>query len=381
MVGLALASSACAADGGGDPPATPAPAPPVAPGDPPSVPPEAPPAPPPEPLTTIAVKGTQLVDGDGAAVRLLGVNYSGAEYACIQGRGIFDGPSDDALVDAIASWKANVVRVSLNEHCWLGIGGPDPRYTGKPYRDALGDFVTRIRKKKLYVILEVHWSSSIAGQALQQQPMIDRTNGLPFWHSIADTFKGDGGIVFDLYNEPFLDVVNTNHAYNDDPWSCWRLGCEVQWLTETYIAAGMQPIIDEVRDAGAKNVVLLGGLDYANDTRGMPGHWPSDRANQAAASIHVYADKRCKDETCWNAEIGGVSPFVPVVTGELGETDCGRAFVDTYMAWADPRAIGYLGWTFNVADCSKRPSLIEDWTGKPTPFGVAFHDRFAVLGK
>jgi hypothetical protein len=381
-----LTAAALVACGGGsddDAPAPQDPPPVTVQGDPDAA---APPpvAPPPDtkptPKTSIAVKGNALVDADGEPVRLLGVNYSGGEYMCIQGRGIFDGPPEGvSLADAIVSWKANVVRVSVNEHCWLGLPGVDPRYSGKPYRDAIGALVTELRAKDLYVIVEVHWSSSIAGQAVEQQPMLDRDNGLPFWHSVADTFKDDPGILFDVYNEPFLDVTNTNHAYDDDPWACWRLGCEVHFKSETYVSAGVQPVIAEIRAAGATNVVLLGGLDYANDTRGMPGHWPTDPASQAAASVHVYADKRCNDESCWSAEIDGISSFVPVVAGELGQTDCGRDFVDGFMAWADPRGMGYLGWTFNVADCSSRPSLISDWSGTPTPFGAAFKERFAAL--
>ncbi|MBS2019171.1 MAG: hypothetical protein JST00_40260 [Deltaproteobacteria bacterium] len=51
------------------------------------------------------------------------------------------------------------------------------------------------------------------------------------------------------------------------------------------------------------------------------------------------------------------------------------------MDWADPKGIGYLGWTFNVADCGMRPSLIVDAKGTPTVFGSAFKDRFAKLVK
>src|SRR2546422_5398632 len=47
------------------------------------------------------------VDSTGGRVRLRGVNRSGTEYACAQGWGMFDGPSDSASVQAIASWKAN----------------------------------------------------------------------------------------------------------------------------------------------------------------------------------------------------------------------------------------------------------------------------------
>ena len=55
-----------------------------------------------------------------------GVNRSGTEYACIQGWGLFDGPSNDASIADIASWHSNIVHIGLNEDCILGINGVDP---------------------------------------------------------------------------------------------------------------------------------------------------------------------------------------------------------------------------------------------------------------
>src|SRR5712671_5623632 len=78
----------------------------------------------------VQVNGTRLVDQNGAPLRLLGVNRSGAEYACAQGWGIFDGPSDAASIAAIASWHVNAVRVPLNEDCWLGVNGVNLSYGG-----------------------------------------------------------------------------------------------------------------------------------------------------------------------------------------------------------------------------------------------------------
>jgi len=326
----------------------------------------------------LTVTGNRLVDGDGKDVQLLGVNYDGAEYMCVQGRGIFDGPSDDALVDAIAAWKPNVVRVPLNPHCWLGLDGLDPQWSGQAYKDAIVTFVNRLRARNLYVVLEAHWSSTIPGQATKQQPMIDREYGLPFWKSMGETWKDDRGVVFDPYNEPFLDASNTNGAFDGDVWECWRLGCTVQGNGEQFIAAGYQPLVDEIRDTGAKNVILMGGLDYANDLRGMIAHLPNDREHAIAASFHVYDFNRCKDEGCWDGEIAKVAETIPVVTLELGQTDCDRDFVERYMAWADARKIGFLGWTFNPGDCGKRPSLVTDFDGTPTAFGAAFKDRFAT---
>lgn len=44
----------------------------------------------------IRVSGNHLVNDAGKTVRLLGVNRSGLEYACVQGWGFSDGPVDAA---------------------------------------------------------------------------------------------------------------------------------------------------------------------------------------------------------------------------------------------------------------------------------------------
>src|SRR5437763_12172268 len=92
----------------------------------------------------VHVRGNALVDSGGHPMRLLGVNRSGAEYACIQGWGFFDGPVDDASVAAIASWHVNAVRLPLNEGCWLGLPGASATFSGAAYRRQIGDFVARL---------------------------------------------------------------------------------------------------------------------------------------------------------------------------------------------------------------------------------------------
>src|SRR5690349_11848175 len=66
-------------------------------------------------LPGLRIAGARLLNAQGYPVALRGVNRSGTEYACMQGFGIFDGPSDDASVSAIASWRINFVRLLLNE--------------------------------------------------------------------------------------------------------------------------------------------------------------------------------------------------------------------------------------------------------------------------
>ena len=108
---------------------------------------------------SIAVSGNELVNASGARLRVAGVNRSGSEYACAQGWGLFDGPTDDASTSAISSWGVNAVRVPLNEDCWLGINGVNAAYAGANYQNAIRTYVNRLLSHGLAVILDLHWGA------------------------------------------------------------------------------------------------------------------------------------------------------------------------------------------------------------------------------
>ena len=88
---------------------------------------------------SIHVRGNRLIDDTtNQPITLQGFSHSGTEFACIAGYGMFDGPNDDASIEAMKTWNINVVRVPMNEHCWLGINGVKPEYSGENYKQALG---------------------------------------------------------------------------------------------------------------------------------------------------------------------------------------------------------------------------------------------------
>ncbi|MEA2647409.1 MAG: endoglucanase [Chloroflexota bacterium] len=163
---------------------------------------------------SIGVQGNHLVDGAGRPVRLLGVNRSGTEYACIQGWGLFDGPSSDASVAAMAAWHINAVRVPLNEDCWLAINGAPAQYSGATYKAAVTAYVHLLNTHGLYAVLDLHLNAPGAAQATGQREMADADHSPAFWADVAKTFSGENAVLFDLYNEP-----------HDISWDCWRDGC------------------------------------------------------------------------------------------------------------------------------------------------------------
>jgi hypothetical protein len=309
----------------------------------------------------LSIAGTQFVNSNGTAIHLRGVDRSGTEYACIQGWGIFDGPSDAASIQAIKSWNVNVVRIPLNEDCWLNINGVKAGLGGQAYIDAIVNYVNLLNANGLYAILDLHWTEYGTGQATGQQPMPDMDHSPAFWSSVAATFKNNHAVLFDLFNEPYEACGFTE----------WRDGCVVtqgspgnQW---SYQGAGMQTLVNAVRQAGATQPILLGGLYYANDPQAFLNAKPTDPVNQLAISIHLYDwNYPCGDISCYSN--GGPQDVthagVPVVFGEYGESDTTGNFDSAVLTGADSHGWSYLAWTWDTWGCSGTV-IISDYTGTP----------------
>ncbi|MFD8096532.1 glycoside hydrolase family 5 protein [Streptomyces malaysiensis] len=328
----------------------------------------------------LRASGNKLVDESGATRRLLGVNRSGGEFMCVQGRGIFDGPVDDASIKAIAGWKVNAVRIPLNEECWLGLSHIDAAYGGANYIAAVKALVARLEANGITPIVELHWSHGryTGGDshcpdteyATCQKPMPNAQYTPAFWTSVAQTFKGDQAVVFDLFNEPFPDRATSDPTA---AWTCWRDGGDCPGID--FRVAGMQTLLNAVRTAGAKNLVLIPGVAYSNDLRQWLTYRPDDPAGNLAAAWHTYNFNTCSSESCFDEQLAPVIAQVPFVAGEIGENTCSHGYIDRVMAWLDAKGASYLGWTWNTWDCSSGPSLISDYNGTPTNFGVGLRDH------
>jgi hypothetical protein len=291
---------------------------------------------------------------------------------CIHCSGIFDdgaadlvSPPPQSFVDDIVAWHANAVRIPLNEDCWLAINGAPATYSGSAYQTAIEQYVALLRKNGLYVIVDLHWNAGGTDQAMGQQAMADSDHAPAFWTGVATAFKGDSGVIFDLYNEP-----------HDVTWSCWRDGgCQ----TGGWTVAGMQALVDAVRGTGATNVVMAGGVAYAGDLTQWLANKPSDPTGNLAASFHTYNFTGCPDATCWSSQLEPVAAQVPVITGELGENDCAAGYIDAYMPWADANGVSYLGWAWNAEfSCGDGPSLLTDWNGTPSTYGTGLKTHLAL---
>lgn len=340
-----------------------------------------------QPVVSIAVRGNQLVDQKGDPVVLRGADTSGTEYACVSENSIFDGDQEasPASIAAMRSWGFNAARVELNESCWLGIQGVEPDVSGAAYRRAIVDYVEALSQAGMYVIVDMHFSSTGGTKkATDQVPMPDERYAPAFWTSVATTFKDDPAVIFDLFNEPYPND-NTDTTAS---WICVLRGSAGGTCRGLgYQAAGMQQLLDAVRATGATNVVMVGGPQYAGDLDRWKADAPADPIHQLAASVHIYWGtpahpdySPCYRASCWKRVLAPLSEKVPIVVGEFGELDCGDSLYPPFLAFADHHGISYLAWAWFVGSCAREPSLITSYTGTPTPYGIGYQEHLGSLG-
>ena len=338
------------------------------------------------PASQVHVSGNELVNSSGSQVILHGMDRSGAEYACVQGWGFFDGPVDEASILAMKSWThVTAVRVPLNEACWNAESYVNAAYAGQNYISAIKNYVNLLNANGIVVILDLHWTDGLytgtsagcsSAQAVCQKPMPDAAEAIPFWTSVANTFKGNNAVVFDRFNEPYASRATGSTTTG---WECWLNGGTCPGIG--YQVAGMQSMVNAVRSTGATNVLMLGGEEYANDLTDWLQYEPTDPDNNLVASWHSCNGNTCDTMSCWTSEVEPVIAKVPVIAGEIGEGDCAGTYIDSLTSWLESENTSFLAWTWDdwANGCSTGPTLITDYAGDPTPYGAAYEAILQAL--
>lgn len=339
-------------------------------------------------LPEVAAVGTNVPDG---GVKLAGCNvdggappvapggyYTKGATACGPGAEphLFHGvdrpslewsPTGDHISAAdfalIGSWNANAVRIALNQDFWLsGAAQYDANYAA-----TVAQAVAWAEAAGLDVILDLHWSDkgdlSIAKSG--QQEMAD-VNSKQFWSEVAGAYKGDGHVLFELYNEP-----------HDVTWSVWQNG----GTANGYTVIGMQELYDTVRQAGANNIVVAGGVNWAYDLAGVATN--ALRGYNIMYATHPY-DQPDKQPGGWEGNFGylATGDIAPVIVTEFGDgaTQCTGAWDTKLIAFAGTHEISWTAWAWYPGGCSF-PSLIADWSPTPTVQGAVVQTALAAFPK
>jgi len=318
------------------------------------------------------VAGNRLHDSNGREVWLQGVNAGGLE-TLPQDRQVIK-----SVVVAIDEWKANCVRVPMNESFWYGRSAYQ-KDGGREYREIIDQIITLAANRGAYIAIDLHRFRA------PKQEHAD------FWKDFAALYKDHPAVLFDVFNEP--------HGVS---WEQWRnggwigekkdadesafLSDEEKKKNQGFESVGMQGLVNAVRSTGAKNIIIAGGVFWCNDLSGITrGFALEDKTgNGIMYSWHTY-----NWHTGWEAKVLATAALHPIFLGEAGADIKKMDFIpaddqeDPYT-WV-PDMLGFvqkhqLNWTGWCLHPKASPVMISDWSYTPTPFWGAFAKR-ALAGE
>lgn len=328
--------------------------------------------------------GTQVLNPNNEPVRLRGVNA-----ACLEWTSNGEGHILESVNTAIREWRVNVIRLPLAQDRWFG-KAPEQKDDGAAYRALVKQVVEACARQGCYIVLDLHWSDcGDWGTNIAQHSMPDQ-NSVAFWKACAAAYQNHPAVIFDLYNEP-----------HDVSWDIWLKGGTVTdrpnnrrgGAPKTFEAVGLQQLLDTVRAAGAKNLVIAGGLDWAYDFAGiLDGRQLSDpTGNGVLYANHAYNNKGHSVET-WIGRVEKAAAKLPIIVSEFGGSGgpnrrAGRAggggrpsptgddWLLHVMQALEDHQWAWIAWDFHPA---AGPTLITGWNYTPTPdFGVFVRQALA----
>jgi endoglucanase len=302
--------------------------------------------------------------------------------------------------DTMKAWGANIVRLSLNQDLWI-IDPSNPTYI-PAYPDTIDQQVQWAEADGLDVILDLHWSDGGSFALSPGQWCMADQNSLTFWTQIANKYKCDPHILFELYNEPYVTDWNVwLHGGSTSCNSYQNNNGQRMTFSSTFVAAGMQQLYDAVRATGAQNLVIVGGLQYAFDLSGVgaPGAAQGFRIKDASGNpapnviynTHPYNQSGKTTPAQWYSAFGYLAATDPVIATEFGDgntSTCNTAnYVSNIIPYFDAMGasslpsnpISWTAWAFFVGGCTF-PSLLSDWTTyATTPSGAAVQASLATF--
>jgi aryl-phospho-beta-D-glucosidase BglC (GH1 family) len=317
------------------------------------------------PYTT---SGNKILDKNKNEHFFRGLDRPSLEWSC-------SGDIQGVDYQGMSGWGANVVRLPLNQDCWLSTSG-NTSYDSS-YAGTVDQNVQWAKQNGMDIILDLHWSDkgnfSVGATCLAntsmncQQDMAD-TNSTEFWKEVAGKYANDPAVIFELYNEPKIGGYMPQAA----DWNTWLNG----GTSSGFTVVGMQSLYNTVRATGANNIVIIGGLNWAYDLTGVPSHAVS--GTNIVYNTHPYANHG----TSFTQYFGNLTSMFPVIATEFGDTSsgqpsaCSATFDTNVLDYMDgvsggiPHKMSWTAWAFYVANCNF-PTLLADSNYDPNAPGMA----------
>ena len=255
-----------------------------------------------------------------------------------------------AELQAAKAYGADLIRFMISQ------GGTDYKSSiySPSYVKEVGQAVALARSMGFSVIVTVQ-SESPSGLS---EPGMASDKTLRSWQTLVPLFKSDQGVMLHIFNEPMEGRV-PGHSGAILDWKFW---------SDT-----TQPVIDEIRQLGAKNVLVVDGLWASTTYKGAP--LLRDPVGQLIYAVHPYPSQHSMNASDWDENFGNLAKTSPVMATAFNarSTDEKQCFngpqyyspvvMANLLAYLREHHIGAVGWAFDYPG-----TLIRDFNGTLTDY-------------
>jgi Cellulase (glycosyl hydrolase family 5) len=203
--------------------------------------------------------------------------------------------ASDMLTAAASFWHADVIRFQVaQEYLFKSNGRVNTNYLG--LIDSLVDQATSLNMASIVTLQEERFHA----------PPLPTATAVRFWSYMAKHFASNPNVLFDLFNEPRLSTSAVGGSERK-LWQVWRNGGTVGGVQ--YV--GDQALVNTIRKAGAKNVIIAEGNDSDRDLKLLPEHYLSGK--NIAYGVEPNLSSNEDTEAEWNADFGRFTTAVPIL--------------------------------------------------------------------
>ena len=282
------------------------------------------------------VVGRYLVDEDGNKVNLHGFGQTYSPFFNENAWGNHDVSAclsyNKLMIDRVlsAGWEMDFIRMHMDPYWSDDPSQPSVRYEGHErfsetrFRKYLDEVFVPMAEyaagKGLYVVMR---PPGVSPEKIQLDDSYQKFL-LKVWDIVSKhpKLRNNGWVMFELANEP-INIMGTDGSFGSSGDACFA-----------NMKQYFQAIVDKIRGNKARNIIWVPGLGYQSQYAGYASH--RIEGENIGFAIHVYPGWYGSDaeqpsaelggvmgggyegfQRGWDAQIGPVAEFAPVMVTEL----------------------------------------------------------------
>jgi hypothetical protein len=247
------------------------------------------------------VRGTQILYASGTPLVLRGANITSSfenYQSWFHNNDVARRLNPIIFQQMSQGWHMNALRIPLSN--WI--------YSANPthFLYLLDQVVHQANAAGLYTILNLH-DDEAAGSPYGSGADLPKAESVKFWKVLAAHYASNPMVLFDAFNEPMYPDGLT-----------WLKGGGIKTGStgKSFRIVGMQDLVFAIRSTGARQIIIIGGIQYPLLYAQQTGIQLSIKAPDIVYTKHWYHEVSTGNPILWDSWLGYFKSLAPIYLGE-----------------------------------------------------------------